>query len=197
MVESGLSAAEGSLLGAIDLGSNSFHLIIARVEHGEIRPIHTLGERVQLGAGFERGRLAEDAMARGLDCLTRFAQLLESVEITGIRIVGTHALRQAKNRREFTDAAEAVLGAPIDVVYGREEARLIYLGVAHTLADDESSRLVVDIGGGSTEFIVGQRCEPQRLVSLQLGCVSYAQQFFPEGGITAKNFRQAYEHALL
>jgi exopolyphosphatase/guanosine-5'-triphosphate,3'-diphosphate pyrophosphatase len=197
VVESGLSAAEGSLLGAIDLGSNSFHLIIARVEHGEIRPIHTLGERVQLGAGFERGRLAEDAMARGLDCLTRFAQLLESVEITGIRIVGTHALRQAKNRREFTDAAEAVLGAPIDVVYGREEARLIYLGVAHTLADDESSRLVVDIGGGSTEFIVGQRFEPQRLVSLQLGCVSYSQQFFPEGGITAKNFRQAYEHALL
>jgi len=197
VIEQSPSAAEGSLLAAIDLGSNSFHLIIARVEHGEIKPIHTLGERVQLGAGFDNGRLAEEAMERGIDCLTRFAQLLEGVEIASIRVVGTHALRQAKNRRQFTDAAEKLLGVPIDVVYGREEARLIYLGVAHTLADDESSRLVVDIGGGSTEFVIGKRFEPQRLVSLQLGCVSYSQKFFPEGHITAKHFRQAYEHALL
>lgn len=196
MVASANPVPDGSLLAAIDLGSNSFHLIVARLEHGEIKPVHMLGERVQLGAGLEHGRLAPDAMDRGLDCLARFAQLLESMDLAGVRVVGTNALRQAKNRREFTRAAEKLLGVPVDVVYGREEARLIYLGVAHTLADDEASRLVVDIGGGSTEFIVGKRFEPQRLVSLQLGCVSYAQMFFPEGTITSKNFKRAYEHAL-
>ncbi|EED34209.1 exopolyphosphatase [Luminiphilus syltensis NOR5-1B] len=189
--------AEGDLLAAIDLGSNSFHLIVARVEHGEVRPVHTLAERVQLGAGLKKSKLDSDAIARGLACLARFGQLLDSVEPRRIRVVGTNALRQAKNYRSFTEPAAKLLGVPVDVVYGREEARLVYLGVAHTLADDEHSRLVIDIGGGSTEFIVGQRFEPIRLQSLQLGCVSYTQRFFPKGVISKQHFKNAYDQARL
>lgn len=192
-VENGVP--EGSLLAALDLGSNSFHLIVARVEHGEIRPVETLAEKVQLGAGLIDHQLSSEAIDRGLACLERFAQLLDRLEPTRVRVVGTNALRQARNRRDFTKPAERLLGVPVDVVYGREEARLVYLGVAHSLADDESSRLVVDIGGGSTEFIVGQRFEPQRLVSLQMGCVSYAQRHFPDGKISDKAFRSAVSEA--
>ena len=128
---------DGSLLAALDLGSNSFHLLIGRLEHGEIKPVHTLAEKVQLGAGLNRRKLSQNAIERGLACLKQFAQLLKSVEPSRIRVVGTHALRRANNRQEFTQPAEHILGVPIDVVYGREEARLIYLGVAHALADDE------------------------------------------------------------
>ncbi len=151
---------EGSLLAAIDLGSNSFHLIVARLEHGELKPVETLAEKVQLGAGMEREKLAKDAIERGLTCLSRFAQLLDSVDPSRIRVVGTNALRQAKNRREFTEAAEEILGVPVDVVYGREEARLVYVGVAHTLADDERSRLVVDIGGGAPNLSLASASNP-------------------------------------
>jgi exopolyphosphatase/guanosine-5'-triphosphate,3'-diphosphate pyrophosphatase len=143
--------ADDSQLAAVDLGSNSFHLIVARIEHGELRPTQVLSEKVQLGAGLEDNRLSGDAIKRGLDCLARFSQLLQSVEPQRLRVVGTQALRRARNRREFTDAARRVLGAPVEVIYGREEARLVYLGVAHTLSDDAHSRLVIDIGGGSTE----------------------------------------------
>ncbi len=188
---------DGSLLAAVDLGSNSFHLIIAKIEHGEMRPVEVLAEKVQLGAGLEGGRLTEEAIERGLDCLSRFAQLLESVEPERIRVVGTNALRVAKNRRKFTRPAGKLLGSKVDVIYGREEARLVYLGVAHTLADDAQSRLVIDIGGGSTEFIIGERFEPQRLESLQMGCVSYGRKCFPKGRITSDNFRQAYGRACL
>ena len=188
---------DGSLLAALDLGSNSFHLLIGRLEHGEIKPVHTLAEKVQLGAGLNRRKLSQNAIERGLACLKQFAQLLKSVEPSRIRVVGTHALRRANNRQEFTQPAEHILGVPIDVVYGREEARLIYLGVAHALADDERSRLVVDIGGGSTEFIVGRRFEPTRLESLQLGCVSYADAYFPNGKISKRRFCNAYEKAMI
>jgi exopolyphosphatase/guanosine-5'-triphosphate,3'-diphosphate pyrophosphatase len=188
---------EGSVLAAIDLGSNSFHLIIVRIEHDEMRPIEMLSEKVQLGAGLKNGLLDKAAIRRGIDCLARFKQVLDTVNPYRIRIVGTNSLRQARNRRDFTNAAEALLGVPIDVIYGREEARLVYLGVAHTLADDEHARLVVDIGGGSTEFIIGQRFEPQKLESLQMGCVSYNRQFFKRGKITPKRYRRAYDAARL
>ena len=186
---------DGSQLAAVDLGSNSFHLIIARIEHGEMRPVEVLAEKVQLGAGLVKGLLTEEAIERGLECLSRFAQLLESIEPERIRVVGTNALRQAKNRREFTEPARTILGCPVDVIYGREEARLVYLGVAHSLADDAQSRLVIDIGGGSTEFIIGERFEPQRLDSLQMGCVSYSRAYFPEGAISSQNFDRAYARA--
>ena len=186
---------DGSLLAAIDLGSNSFHLITAKIEHGEMRPVEVLAEKVQLGAGLIDGRLTEEAIHRGLDCLSRFAQLLDSVEPERVRVVGTNALRQAKNRHEFTLPASEILGTRVDVIYGREEARLVYLGVAHTLADDANSRLVVDIGGGSTEFIIGERFEPQQLESLQMGCVSFSRDCFPDGSISADNYRKAYNRA--
>ena len=189
--------ADGSLLAAIDLGSNSFHLIVARVEHGEMRPVEALAEKVQLGAGLVDGKLSAEAIARGLDCLARFAQMLGSVDPERIRVVGTNALRMADNRREFTLPAQRILGAPVDVVYGREEARLVYLGVAHTLADDAQSRLVIDIGGGSTELIIGQRFEPQRLESLQMGCVSFSDSCFANGKVSRSNYRTAYERARL
>ena len=186
---------EGSLLAAVDLGSNSFHLIIAKTEHGEMRPVEVLAEKVQLGAGLVDGRLSPEAIERGLDCLSRFAQLLESVEPERVRVVGTNALRVAKNRYEFTIPARRILGTRIDVIYGREEARLVYLGVAHSLADDANSRLVIDIGGGSTELIIGERFEPQRLESLQMGCVSYGKSSFPDGRISKENYLSAYNRA--
>jgi exopolyphosphatase/guanosine-5'-triphosphate,3'-diphosphate pyrophosphatase len=188
---------DGSLLAAIDLGSNSFHLIIAKIEHGEMRPVEALAEKVQLGAGLEDERLSPEAIDRGLECLARFAQLLESVEPERVRAVGTNALRIARNRHAFTAPARRILGTRVDVIYGREEARLVYLGVAHTQADDVKSRLVIDIGGGSTELIIGERFEPQRLESLQMGCVSYGRTCFVDGVINRDNFRQAYDRARL
>jgi exopolyphosphatase/guanosine-5'-triphosphate,3'-diphosphate pyrophosphatase len=186
---------DGSLLAAIDLGSNSFHLLIARIEHGEMRPVDALAEKVQLGAGLEDDVLSDEAIQRGLDCLSRFAQLLGSVDIQRVRVVGTNALRMAKNRKAFTVPAKRILGTRVDVIYGLEEARLVYLGVAHALADDAQSRLVIDIGGGSTEFIIGQRFEPQFMESLQMGCVSYGKTFFPKGKINRDNYRSAYDQA--
>ena len=186
---------DGSLLAAVDLGSNSFHLIIARIEHGEIRPTQALSEKVQLAAGLQGNTLQLDAIERGLDCLGRFAQLLQSVEPERIRVVGTNALRRARNRRDFTEPARRILGAPVEVIYGREEARLVYLGVAHTLADDAQARLVVDIGGGSTEFAIGERFEPRKLESLQLGCVTYSRECFDNGVLNKRNYNRAYERA--
>jgi exopolyphosphatase/guanosine-5'-triphosphate,3'-diphosphate pyrophosphatase len=192
-----LPLLEGSQLAAIDLGSNSFHLLVAKIEHGEMRPVEALAEKVQLGAGLENGILSQEAIDRGLACLGRFAQMLEHVEHERIRVVGTNALRVATNRRDFTQPAKKILGSRVDVVYGREEARLVYLGVAHALADDEQSRLVIDIGGGSTEFIIGERFEPRSLESLQVGCVSYAHSYFPNNIISTANFHQAYAAACI
>jgi len=182
-------------LAAIDLGSNSFHLMIAKSEFGELRPAQALAEKVQLGETSSAAILTEGAIERGLACLERFKQLIDSTAPAKLRIVGTNALRRAKNRQDFIEPAEQILGAPIEVIYGREEARLIYLGVAHTLSDDEDTRLVVDIGGGSTEFILGRRFEPLRLESLQMGCVSYGEAFFPDGHITKERFDAAYHRA--
>ena len=186
---------QDALLCAIDLGSNSFHLIIAKSAFGELRPVHTLAEKVQLGETSAQGILSPAAITRGLECLERFKQMIDSTAPAKIRVVGTNALRRAKNRQEFIEPAEQVLGTPIDVIYGREEARLVYLGVAHSLSDDEDTRLVVDIGGGSTEFILGQRFEPVKLESLQMGCVSYGEAFFRDGNITRERFDSAYHRA--
>lgn len=182
-------------LAAIDLGSNSFHMIVARVNHGEMRPVERFGERVQLAAEMKNGRLAPDAIARGLACLARFRQVLDKLQPNQVRVVGTNALRAAKNAQLFIKPAEALLGQTVEVVSGREEARLIYLGVAHTLADDDDARLVVDIGGGSTEFVIGQRFESRLRESLHMGCVTYRDRFFGQGKISAKRFAKAYQAA--
>jgi exopolyphosphatase / guanosine-5'-triphosphate,3'-diphosphate pyrophosphatase len=197
MSETSNTLSEGSLLAALDLGSNSFHLLIARIEHGEMRPVEALAEKVQLGAGLSDGELSAEAIDRGLDCLSRFAQMLESLDIQRVRVVGTHALRIARNRRQFTAPARSILPVPVDVIYGREEARLVYLGVAHSLADDAQSRLVIDIGGGSTEFIVGQKFETRHLESLQMGCVSFNREFFPCAEISRASYNAAHARALL
>ncbi len=126
-----------------------------------------------------------------MECLGRFAQRIAGIPRGSVRVVGTNTLRQARNAREFIRRAEAVLGHDIEVVAGREEARLIYLGVAHTLADDAGQRLVVDIGGGSTELIIGERFESTETESLHMGCVSFSQRFFPNGEITEKAFDRA------
>jgi len=186
------------LIAAIDLGSNSFHMVLAKADHGEIRILERLGDKVQLAAGIDEQRLlSEEAMLRGLDCLRRFAQLTASLPDGAVRIVGTNALREARNRTDFIHRAEAILGHPVEVISGREEARLIYLGVSHSIADTPGKRLVADIGGGSTEFVIGQRFEPLLRESLQMGCVSFTQRFFKDGKITPARYAQAYTAARL
>ncbi|WP_298185009.1 exopolyphosphatase [uncultured Pseudomonas sp.] len=186
------------LIAAIDLGSNSFHMVLAKANHGEIRILERLGDKVQLAAGIDEQRLlSEAAMQRGLDCLSRFAQLTATLPDGAVRVVGTNALREARNCAEFIRRAEEILGHPVEVISGREEARLIYLGVSHSIADTPGKRLVTDIGGGSTEFIIGQRFEPLLRESLQMGCVSFTQRFFKDGKITPARYAQAYTAARL
>jgi len=183
-------------IAAVDLGSNSFHMVVAKVSHGEIRVVDKLGEKVQLAAGLNRsGELTDEARQRALECLNRFAQRIQSFDSSAVQIVGTNALRAAKKKKEFLRDAEKICGHPIEIISGREEARLIYLGVAHTLADDRGNRLVIDIGGGSTELIIGERFETKALESLHIGCVSFRERYFPEGKLTSKAFDKAVKHA--
>ncbi|WP_313516288.1 exopolyphosphatase [Pseudomonas sp.] len=186
------------LIAAIDLGSNSFHMVLAKADRGEIRILERLGDKVQLAAGIDENRqLSAEAMQRGLDCLRLFAQMINGLPQGAVRIVGTNALREARNRGDFIRQAEVILGHPVDVISGREEARLIYLGVSQTFPDMPGKRLVVDIGGGSTEFIIGQRFEPLLRESLQMGCVSFTQRYFRDGKITSARYAQAYTAARL
>ncbi|MAL97233.1 MAG: exopolyphosphatase [Alteromonadaceae bacterium] len=184
------------LIAAIDLGSNSFHMVVARLVQGEIRTLEKMGEKVQLAAGLDsRNNLSEEAQLRGLECLGRFAQRIRGMDRGTVQAVGTNALRAARNARQFIHRAEEVLGVPVEIIAGREEARLIYLGASHTLADDVGRRLVIDIGGGSTEFIIGERFEPQEMESLHMGCVSFRNRYFPDGEITARQMDRAVTHA--
>ena len=186
------------LIAAIDLGSNSFHMVLAKTDQREIRILERIGEKVQLAAGISAELdLQDDAIERGLDCLRRFAQLIHGLPEGAVRVVGTSSLRVAHNRQIFIQRAEEILGHDVDVISGREEARLIYLGVSHTLADTPDKRLVVDIGGGSTEFIIGQQFESQLRGSLQMGCVSFTQRFFKDGKVTHARYQQAYTAARL
>ncbi len=191
-------STDSPLIAAIDIGSNSIHMVLARVEQGEIRLLERLGEKVQLAAGInERRELDEAAMQRGLDCLRRFAQLIQGYPQGAVRIVATNALREARNRASFIRRAEELLGHQVEVISGREEARLIYLGVCHSMPMASGKRLVVDIGGGSTEFIVGQQFEPLLRESLQMGCVSYSKRFFGDGELSQERYTQAYTAARL
>jgi len=167
------------MIAALDLGSNSFHMVLARTSNGEMRILERLGEKVQLAAGIDENRLLDEAaMQRGLDCLRRFAQMVNHLPQGAVRIVGTNALREARNRATFIRRAEEIINHQVEVISGREEARLIYLGVSHTVPASQGRRLVADIGGGSTEFIIGEGFESQLRESLQMGCVSYTQRFF-------------------
>lgn len=180
------------LIAAIDLGSNSFRLQVGRIVNDQIYPLDGLKEAVRLAAGLSATKhLDEAAQERGLTALRRFNERLRGFDPDCVRAVATNTLRVAKNSREFLERAEAALGVPIEVIAGREEARLIYVGVAHNLPDPHRQHLVVDIGGGSTEFIIGKSFEPIRLESLYMGCVSYSLQYFPGGRIDRRGMKEA------
>ena len=179
-------------LAAIDMGSNSFRLQVARVEGEQLYMLDGLREPVRLAAGLTADNYLDDeAQQRALDTLGQFAERLREFPPEAVRAVGTNSLRVAVNAPEFIARAEKVLGFPIEVIAGREEARLIYLGVAHGLPQTDDNLLVMDIGGGSTEFIVGHGLEPLKLESLYMGCVSYSSRFFPDGKITKRNLEKA------
>jgi exopolyphosphatase/guanosine-5'-triphosphate,3'-diphosphate pyrophosphatase len=179
-------------LAAVDLGSNSFHLLVGRIVDGQVYPLDTLREQVQLGAGLTQDkRLDRACQSRALEALARFRERLRGLPRDAVRAVGTNALRVAKNAPQFLREARETLGFPIEVIAGREEARLIYLGVAHALPPAENRRLVVDVGGGSTELIVGQGLRPRLMESLYMGCVSSSLRHFPEGRIDKSALKSA------
>jgi len=179
-------------IAAIDLGSNSFHMVIGRAVGGEISLLDRLREGVRIASGLQDdGSLDEETAARALSCLERFGQRIREVPASRVRAVGTNTFRRARLMGEFMSQARKALGVKIEVLPGPEEARLIYLGVAHGLADDSGTRLVVDIGGGSTECVLGRRFEAFDMHSLEMGCVSYTRRFFSKGRLTEKAFESA------
>jgi exopolyphosphatase/guanosine-5'-triphosphate,3'-diphosphate pyrophosphatase len=180
------------ILAAVDLGSNSFHLQVGRVVDDQIYLLDSLRDPVRLGGGLTRDRRIDQATrSRAMEALARFGERLRGFPRSAVRAVGTSALRAARNAESFLTEAEAALGFPIEVIFGREEARLIYLGVAHSLAASSERRLVVDIGGGSTELIIGTGLEPELMESLPMGCVSYSLRHFPGGRLDKSCFKRA------
>ncbi|MDN0073849.1 exopolyphosphatase [Crenobacter sp. SG2303] len=180
------------VLATVDLGSNSFRLQVSRVLDDQLYTLDTLKETVRLGAGLTEDKfLDDDTQERALACLARFGERLRGLERGQVRVVGTNTLRVAKNAPAFIAQAEALLGFPIEIIAGREEARLIYLGAAHSLPATREKRLVVDIGGGSTEFIIGTLYKSQVTESLPLGCVTYSLRYFRDGKLTQSAFQDA------
>lgn len=191
------TATPPSLLAAIDLGSNSFHMVVAQLIDGEIKLQDVMSEKVQLAAGLDADKLlSEEAQQRGLECLARFAQRVSDLPRKAIRIVATNALREAVNSREFLERAEDIMQTSLEIIPGREEARLIYLGVCQTRPPQDGMRLVIDIGGGSTELVLGEKFQPRALESLEMGCVSFTQRYFPDGQISKAAFQKATYAAL-
>jgi exopolyphosphatase/guanosine-5'-triphosphate,3'-diphosphate pyrophosphatase len=180
------------VLAAVDLGSNSFHMVVARYSHGQLIIIDRLREMVRLASGVEEnGSIDREAAARAIACLQRFGQRLRDMHADSVRVVGTNALRVAHRKQAFLEHAREALAHPIEIISGMEEARLIYSGVSHTMPSEPGRRLVVDIGGGSTELIIGEGLTPLDLESLQMGCVSVSERFFPDGKISAKRLERA------
>jgi len=183
---------EGEELAAVDLGSNSFHLVVARYEKGQLQVIDRLREAVRLAGGLgSDGSLTPDKRKQALACLAQFGQRIAHLPDDRVRAVGTNTVRKLKSPRGFLIAAETALGHPIEIVSGREEARLIYLGVAHGIPESPQRRLVVDIGGGSTEFIIGEGMATIERESLQMGCVASTLRFFGDGQITRSRYDEA------
>jgi exopolyphosphatase/guanosine-5'-triphosphate,3'-diphosphate pyrophosphatase len=190
--------AQPHTVAGVDLGSNSFHMIVARVDEGQIHVLDRIREHVRLAQGLDSNRkINEEAMQRALSTLEKFGQRVRELPQGAVRAAGTNTLRQAKNARDFIARAEKALGHPVEVISGREEARLIYLGVAHSVPAEEGRRLVVDIGGGSTECIIGEAFDTISTESLFMGCVSYSMRHFPGGTLRKEDFRRAEISALL
>lgn len=180
------------VIAAVDLGSNSFHMVVARYSHGQLIIMDRLREMVRLAAGLdEHGRLDRGAIETAVACLERFGQRLRDMKAESVRVVGTNTLRRAKRKGAFLDRARAALGHPIEIISGIEEARLIYMGVSRTMPSEPGRRLVADIGGGSTEIIIGEGVQAKQLESLHMGCVSMSSQFFDDGEITEKRMKRA------
>lgn len=180
------------IVAAVDLGSNSFHMIVARIENGQLKVIDRLKEMVRLAGGLDdRDQLDPGTAERAIGCLERFGQRVRNMPPGSVGAVGTNTLRRARNAKPFLIQAETALGHPIEIIAGREEARLIYLGVAHSIAHDHAQRLVMDIGGGSTEVIIGRDFEPIQRESLFMGCVSMSRRFFDDGKIRSGRMRDA------
>ncbi|MCB1641311.1 MAG: Ppx/GppA family phosphatase [Xanthomonadales bacterium] len=183
---------EGRTIAAVDLGSNSFHMLIARVDQGQIAVLDRLREMVRMAGGLTTdGRLTPAVRERSLRCLAKFGERLRSLDPAWVRAVATNTVRQLHNPQSFLLPAETALGSPIEVVSGREEARMIYLGVAHAQAEQEGRRLVVDIGGGSTELIIGEGFDALERESTQMGCVASTRRFFADGKVGPKRWETA------
>ncbi|WHP46598.1 exopolyphosphatase [Mannheimia bovis] len=181
---------------AIDLGSNSFHMIVARIVNGSIQVLSRLKRRVRLADGLDENLiLSQEAIDRGVDCLALFAKRLKGFSPENVKVVGTYTLRRASNKQDFLDQAKAVFPYSISIISGQEEARLIYSGVSHT-QPETGRKLVVDIGGGSTEITIGDNFNPIRAESRHMGCVSFAKRFFPKGELTIELFDSAYQLAM-
>ena len=186
-----------STIAAIDLGSNSFHMVVAEDRNGQLFIIDRIRDMVRLAAGLDaKGNLAAEVEQRALDCLQRFGQRLRELDSKSVSAVGTNTLRRTKNSDLFLQHAEDILGHPIEIISGIEEARLIYQGVAHSIEPDEKDKLVMDIGGGSTELIIGKEFQPRMMESLEMGCVTMTRRFFSDGKITNKRVNKARIHVL-
>lgn len=182
---------------AVDLGSNSFHMIVANWVDGHLQIIDRMKEMVRLASGLnDKQELSQESMQQALECLQRFGQRIKEIPHVNVRAVGTNTLRQARNGGVFLSQAHDALGHPIEIIAGREEARLIYSGVAHSLYDEANKRLVIDIGGGSTELIIGRGFDTYYTESLYMGCVNMEQRFFEDGKIKAKKMRKAVLFAM-
>jgi len=180
------------IIAAVDLGSNSFHMIVGELRHGQLAIIDRIKETVRLAEGLSpNGDLSADARQRALDCLSRFGERLRDMRAGSVRAAGTSTIRRAREDTSFMSEAEALLGHPIEVISGIEEARLVYTGVMHSLPPTDGMRFVTDIGGCSTEVILGQGAMPNALESLHMGCVSMTEGFFPGGVLTRERFNNA------
>jgi exopolyphosphatase/guanosine-5'-triphosphate,3'-diphosphate pyrophosphatase len=185
-------APQPEIIAAVDLGSNSFHMFVGELRHGQLAIIDRIKETVRLAEGLSSsGDLSADARQRALDCLSRFGERLRDMRAGSVRAAGTSTIRRAREDTSFMSEAEALLGHPIEVISGIEEARLVYMGVMHSLPPTDGMRLVTDIGGGSTEVILGQGATPTALESLHMGCVSMTERFFAGGALTRERFNSA------
>ncbi len=187
-----LDHKNASHIAAIDLGSNSFHMIIAKWENGQLILLDRLRDPVRMGWGLSSdGSLSDDARIRALNCLEKFGERLREYPSRSVRIVGTKTLRSISDSRQFLADAQQRLGHPVEIISGDEEARLIYLGVAHCIAPTKGQRILMDIGGGSTEVILGNGMKPLLKESLNMGCVAITKQFFLDGKVTEKQISNA------
>ena len=187
-----MSSPVSETFAAVDLGSNSFHMVVAKFEDGQVRIIDRLKDMVRIASGLDSSNnLTEEATERALLSLRQFGQRIREIPRTNVKAVGTNTLRQARNGKDFIRQARMALGHNIDIISGQEEARLVFIGVAHTYYNDDGASLVIDIGGGSTEIIIGKGFQPKVAQSLYMGCVNVSRRFFADGSISGRRMREA------